>query len=57
MEYPCGLLCMYIKNYCMEAVLVTTLADKNVITVLRTIFVLNMTELSNITLVDLAWLN
>ena len=56
-EYPLGLFYIYINNYHVEADLVTTVADKNIITLLRTILVLNMPDTSKIRLVDLAWIN
>ena len=48
---------MDINNYHVQAAVVTTVADKNIIILLRNILVLNVPELSNIILVDLAWLN
>ena len=53
----CGLIYMDINNYHVDSALVTTVADKNRITLLRTILLLNVPELSKIILVDLAWLN
>ena len=54
---PRGLLYMDIKNYHVEATLVTTVADKNLITPLQTILVINVSEVSKAILVDLAWQN
>ena len=54
MEYPHGLLYMYFNTYHMEAVLVTKVAHKNIITMLSTILVLTMSDLSKIILLDLA---
>ena len=48
---------MDIKNYHVEATLVTTVADKNLITPLQTILVINVSEVSKAILVDLAWQN
>ena len=56
-ESPCVLLYMDINNYHLGDALVTTVSYKNIITMLRNILVLNVPDISNIILVDLAWLN
>ena len=55
--YLLGLLYMDINNYHAEVALVTTVEDKNRITLLLTILVLNVPELSKMIMLDPACLN
>ena len=48
---------MDINNYHVDTALVTTVADKNLITLLLIIILLNVIEFYKIRLVDLEWLN